>query len=121
MIVSCWLSKNTGVLVMNSEWLNNLNVGDQVIIAGRNGDSISIVERLTKTLIITKKNRKFRKDGSSPGGGWDRELLVEASPERVEKIQRARMAHVLSRYDWKTLPLAKLYEIWNSIPKGEKS
>ncbi|KKL03903.1 hypothetical protein LCGC14_2621460 [marine sediment metagenome] len=109
---------------MKKEWLENLKVGDRVVINttsyGSQGDnSVSVVERLTKTLIITKGGRKFRRnDGLSPGGEWSKDTLQEPTPEAVDRIRQANLANKLRHYDWKPLPLATLRAIYDLLPKS---
>ncbi|KKL44626.1 hypothetical protein LCGC14_2363770 [marine sediment metagenome] len=102
-----------------SEWLDNLKVGDRVIIQGRLAiaDSVSTVERFTKTLIIIKSGIKFRKDGHAPGQ-WPTAMLTEPTPERLDVIRQRNLAYYLKTLRWRDLPLAKLVEVHGLLTKG---
>lgn len=103
---------------MEKEWLDNLKVGDRVVILGSQ-DYLSKVERFTKTLIITEGGRKFRKDGASPGSGWDRGILVEPTPERVNTIRHDHLANHLRNFsNWKRLSLETLRGIYKLTKEG---
>lgn len=104
-------------LGMNQEWLDNLKVDDAVVILGRDRDWISTVERFTKTLIITKGGKKFRKNGTSPGSIWDNETLTEPTEERLGTIRRAKLAARLKAVKWKALRLEVLRKIAEIVRK----
>ena len=95
----------------------HLNVGDKVVIDGRYGhQTLTTVERLTKTQIITSKGKFRRSDGFSVGGDlWARELLREATPERIarihEKEMRAGIIYKITRLDLHSLSTDKLQQI----------
>lgn len=100
-----------------SEWLNNLKVGDKVVIGGGlDGDIISRVERLTNTLIITAAGSRFRKDGHAPG--QSRCILQEPTPEILNRIRRVNLARHFRRYDWQELPLETLVAVFKLLPKS---
>lgn len=108
------------------EWLDNLQVGDDVVISGGPGPmSVFKVVRLTKTLIFTTASRRFRRrDGHSPGT-WAVGFLQEPTPVVLNQVERdrlrtrqANLAHKLRHYDWGTLSLEKLVEVYDSLPKS---
>ena len=99
-----------------SEWLDNLKVGDKVVIGG-GPMAITTVGRLTKTLIITKGGTKFRRrDGTSPGE-WTTGFLQEPTQEIVEQIKQGNLASKLRGYDWRSLPLEILVKVYNLLPR----
>ncbi len=103
------------------EWLDSLKIGDTVVILGRIGDCVSTVERFTKTLIITKGGKKFRKDGgrerTPPGSIWNSLLLAEPTEERLATIRQAILAVKLATVKWKALSLKALREIAEIVYK----
>jgi hypothetical protein len=74
-------------------WLENLKIGDKVIVSQHWGnDSISIVTNITKTQIIIS-NRKFRKnDGCQiPRDAYTNTYILEPTKERIELILRVNL------------------------------
>jgi len=70
-------------------WTNELKAGDKVIVSDHPYEYIRTVERVTKTqVVINHSSSKFRiSNGRLVGGSsWDRLLLIEPTPERIEKI-----------------------------------
>lgn len=111
-----------------NEWLDNLNVGDKVVIRGGGVTDrwfCSTVARLTKTLIFITANMKFRRrDGRSPSE-WATGCLLEPTPENLErveqenlKISQMRAALQLQQYAWHELPLETLEKIKKLLPKS---
>ncbi len=99
-----------------SKWLENLAVGDTVVVlsSGLGGDFISKVERLTPTQIIIKQGGKFRRaDGDRVGGstGFHSPVLVEPTQEVTDRIRHDVLAKRLKRFDWNFVTLDKLREI----------
>jgi len=102
-------------------WLDNLAVGDKVFqtASGALGstDSISTVERITKTLIVTKTSRFSRHNGTSPGGGYYHSRLEEATQENIDSIRKNQLVAAFKRFDWDALTLDKLNAI-NALRKS---
>ncbi len=100
---------------MASEWLDNLKVGDKVVV--ENGsfghDIVDSVFILTKTSVVTRKVYKFRrKDGSVLGEvGRPKTWLREPTTERLNWIKQANLARKLGKYNWKELPIETLRAI----------
>ncbi len=100
-----------------NEWLENLKVGDTVIVSGgdlNSRDYVSTVVRFTKTLIIVNNQRigvKFRRDGRSRGGGFHPLWLQQPTQEALDEIMQTTLAIRCSRHDWKSLPLETLREV----------
>lgn len=108
---------------MEREWLENLKAGDRVIVGGRDGNHISMVVRVTKTLIILgapaiKGNTRFRKNGTS-GTGFDTFYLQEPTQELEDQIKQAAIVRLLSRYDWKKLALPELNAVWGIVKEAK--
>lgn len=113
---------------MDNEWLNNLKVGDEVVVSeGGIANRVfrSTVERLTKTLIFIKGGQKYRRRGGHSPGTWDTGFLLEPTPENLEqvkestlKIMRRSLARRLREYTWHKLPLETLEAIEKLLPKG---
>lgn len=45
-----------------SEWLDNLKVGDPVIVKGNGEPLLRLVERLTATMVVTTSGSRFRRN-----------------------------------------------------------
>ena len=76
----------------NHEWLNELSVGDKVIMSGRYRKSVNVVQRLTKTQIILEgTNCRFRKaNGREVGGSsWGAIYLRKGTPAEISKVEDA--------------------------------
>jgi|SRR5579864_3079991 len=104
------------------DWLQNLKVGDQVVEDRHfQGRDISIVSRITNTLIIVKNPKGFesryrKTDGFNPG--TDRvaiHMLRQATPEALAKLEEERYRQVfqnkLSHLSWADVPLDRIKEI----------
>ena len=80
-------------MVDDSKFPASLRAGDQVIVGGRNPERVMLVERVTKTqVILASSSYRFRRDnGQQIGGGrWAREVLAEATPERIKSLRDAQ-------------------------------
>ena len=103
-----------------SDWLENLKVGDEVIVdvaSGLYGNNyVATVVRRTKTLIFvthrdSKGERKFKSNGST--GDYGSPHLREPTDERRERIVHAQYVSHLSRFEgWKDLSLDVLRKIY---------
>jgi len=73
---------------MDNEWLQNLKVGDAVIIKPVFGDSvIGLVSRLTKTQIAVGRDKYRKTNGFLVGGdAYYRHHIKEATKERLDAI-----------------------------------
>ena len=105
---------------MDNQWLETLKPGDTVIrsVSGMGRHStVEVVERLTKTQIILKgiSIKYRRKNGWSIGGSqWNTSALVEATPERIERVtgeqERRRLLGALQKVDWQKVSTQELEE-----------
>lgn len=102
-------------------WLDNLAVGDSVIqtASGSLGsrDSVSVVKRITKTLIVTEDRRFSRRNGVSPGDGYHHSRLKKPTQERLADIQKNGLVAIFRRFDWNALTLDTLEAI-NALRKS---
>ena len=99
----------------------SLEVGDQVIIRqSHNHDTISTIERLTKTQIILKNSDKKykRKTGSLislSSWSYDIEYLIIADKEKIEALKSAqkkrKCVSFLTSYEWDKFDLEFLREM----------
>lgn len=107
------------------EWLDNIEVGDRVIVSGGGAvysEHLARVERLTKTQVIIKEGRtRYRRDNGRGIGqnGWVRSNLEEATDDKVNSIidERKRLVLVneLSKVNWGDIPTHSLEIISNQI------
>jgi len=119
-------------------WLQNLKVGDRVIISGNNafgGDVVGLVSRLTKTQVLvtlglSTYEHKYRlKDGRSIGTGtWETKWIYEATPEKIEAILLRNKRFKIKKYvtetiNWDVVPknvIDHLYEVLDPFVKEDK-
>ena len=72
---------------MNTEWIDSLKAGDDVIISNRYIQFVGTVEKITPAGKIKVNGFMFRKDGSQVSSDrWCLTRLLEATPEAVRKI-----------------------------------
>lgn len=99
------------------EWLDGLKVGDDVIVTSGNWSSrnqISTVERITKTLFVLARCRKFRRcDGRAPGGGYYYARIEEPTRERVQEIRRMKLVDHMRACDWGAKSLEILEAVYS--------
>lgn len=93
-------------------WLEELKVGDEVVVAGDRYhlDYVDKVTKLTaKQIALENSSYRYRRDTGSQIGGdnWNSRRLEEATPERKKEAQREyrrlRMIQTLTRTVWKEL------------------
>lgn len=95
-------------------FIDDLKPGDTVIVSrSHHPSTLSTVVKLTKTQIILSSGSRFRKkDGWGVGGDrWCTDRLEEATPEKVSKIQRMRLAQKLATTKWYDLELNTLRKV----------
>lgn len=72
--------------------LENVKVGAKLLVSDRFGERIEIVERVTKTLVITEHHRYRIKDGRGlPIDSW---IITHAHPASIEDIERITKAGI---------------------------
>ena len=77
---------------MNTEWIDNLKAGDDVIISNRYNRFVCTVEKITPAGKIKANGLMFRKDGSQVSSDrWCLTRLLEATPEAVRKISEDKV------------------------------
>lgn len=70
-------------------WIENLKVGDTVIVTSLYGEAVKKVTRITPSgLIDVEGYGLFNKYGRERGGDtWSRHYLTEPTPEAIQKIR----------------------------------
>ena len=100
-------------------WLNDLKPGDMVIVTNNHGPAgwgVGHVDRLTKTLIITKSGGKFRKsDGYEPGDSWHKARLLEPTPKMLDDIRRHQLRRAALRAIDKAHAVHLTVEQWEAV------
>ena len=78
-------------------WLEQLKVGDSVIVDGSyRGSSIGKVEKITKTQIVVNGARFQRKSGFLVGcDSWNRKMLRQWNEEDAEEIHRKALVRFI--------------------------
>lgn len=106
-------------------WLENLKVGDSVIVKtchtlGR----VATVEKVRKLHIVVGKS-KFRKCGGDMVGayGHGKPYLAEATQEAICELKGRRAAYQLANYslqDFMKVPLADLESFIKKVEEANK-
>lgn len=96
--------------------LENVKVGDKLIVSSRYDKYIATVERLTATLVITKHIRFSKKDGKMPGcDSWNFTTAEPATPEMIEQIRkkekRIKLIQSCEKIEFRSLTDSKLEAI----------
>lgn len=109
--------------------LEDLQVGDEVIIARLAGKSVGVVTRTTKLYIEVKSNDSVlmfnKKNGMRKGcsGYYTCHILIatdELKAEVEESNRRTKYQIVIRTCDMNSLPTDKLEQIYNIIKSKEK-
>jgi len=110
---------------MSDNWLNDIKVGNYVIISGggfSQYDWVSKVDRLTKTqIIVSNSATRFRRNsGSSIGNnGYYSNYLREADDDSIKKIteanERRKYVDFLDRFNFKNKSLETLRVIYKIV------
>lgn len=97
---------------MANEWLDNLRVGDKVIVDGDFGEGFeTTVKRFTPTLIVTDGGGRYRrKNGLSVRDELHR-YLSKPTQKRLDKILHSRWVVKLQGYKWHKESLETLTKI----------
>lgn len=75
------------------DWIKQLEVGNEVIIDDRPNKQpfIDIVQRITKTMIITTSHRFKKSNGNAVAGCiWHSSCIEEATPEAIKAIIKVK-------------------------------
>jgi len=108
------------------EWLENLKVGDRVIVESSNNPRLEKVERITKTMIILHKHSRFdKKWGSLMGGGvWCSTRIVEPTEKVLKEYHIAwckiAIYNYIDRGSLSNLSLERLQVIRDVLKEGQK-
>lgn len=112
---------------MSKEWLENLQVGDEVVFLASDKDCLTKVTRLTKTCIFLNwgkgEMKVRRKDGHAPGQ-WNVGSITAPTPELIDHIRHRNLVDYLIRQtmsDWDVLSLEDLRRIVGFIIVGRSS
>lgn len=92
--------------------LENVKVGDKLLVYINQVKGIETVERITATLVITKLHR-FRKDnGYAQGsGGWTIIRAILATDKDIAEARHRQLAHKCEGVDFKSLSVPQLEAI----------
>lgn len=72
--------------------LENVKVGDKLLVHNRYGEDIEIVRKVTKTLVVTKYHRFRIRDGYSiPTDKWINTYAKPATPDYIERIAKIKI------------------------------
>lgn len=100
-----------------NNWLENLKVGDRVVIRGRYNSYIHKVSKITKTIIEIEKGNKFKKiNGFLIGGGvWNTDHIEELTPEIEKEFKINQYIKKLNDFEFKALNESTLITIYNIL------
>ena len=106
-------------------WLENIEVGQPVIVKGQWHKLIDKVQRLTKTQIILEQTytRYRRSDGKAIGASSSfHPNICEATIEEIQKIQhsfaRKNMINQIKKCNLNSMDDAKLVKIFKLVDEG---
>ena len=105
------------------ENFDNIKVGDKVIVHTRwHGDLIETVKKVAKTTFSTDSATFYKNTGWQRGGDtWTPKRAELATEERAAEVMKAqrkvRLANYLRGFDFYSLPIEKLEEIYNLTKK----
>lgn len=102
--------------------LENLKVGDIVIVSGVFADKLSKVMRVTKAQILVDNRHYRKKDGCLVGGSeWEYGRIKPATDEDINRInERERKEELIAfirRNAWSNLSLESLETICDVVKK----
>ena len=99
------------------KWMDELKAGDEVIVSrgyGAGSDSVEIITRATKTMIVVGQTRFSRKTGRMVGpSGWSSVRIGECTEEAKTEIARNKEEGV-AKYR-----LGELYDRRNHLSDAE--
>lgn len=104
------------------ENLEDIKVGDKVILANARIKRVETVTKVTKTLVIVG-NRRFKKDGGFEYGGRPFEMMhiCKVTPEVLAEIEaenkRNDLINKIVRYPWNKLSTEELEKVYKLINK----
>lgn len=107
------------------ESLENVKVGDRLIVHERFDTCITEVERVTATLVITKHGRFRKKTGMAQGNcSWSSSWVTIATPAEVERVEveakRRELIEKCRRIEFCGLSGAQLEEILEIANREER-
>ena len=71
--------------------LDNVTIGDKLVVTTDYGQRLEVVERITSTLVITKGSRFNKSSGRSTGGScWHHIYATPATENDIERITKAQ-------------------------------
>ena len=105
-----------------NEWLNELEIGDKVIVIStryHGNDKVAAVTRTTKTQVVVEGHGKFTKKNGSEFGKYGSHVIVEATQERAAKIEekklRGKLTDKIDACDLARLSTEQLQQITSII------
>ena len=102
-----------------NNWIKNLKVGDEVIVAPGYGEikRIERVEKINKSSIVVG-GVLFGFSGVERSS-WGRAMLFECTDEARERVQNEReryyIVNKLRNYNWDDVPIEDLRKIYNIL------
>ena len=113
---------------MSNQWLQDLKVGDRVIVKSRHNTRISKVSKVTpKQLGVGTLPVKFNKDNGWLRGGdaFCMSYLFEATPEAVETIRKeshkSELYNKVTQFDFSKLLCHELQSIVHILDAANES
>lgn len=102
------------------ENLENIKVGDKVIVVKRYTRHVRKVKRLTKTQIVVDDDKFRKSDGKSVNNyGWFSPFIRKATQELISEVEeeekRTKLLYEVYHTDWNKLRTDKLEEVYKLI------
>lgn len=103
--------------------LKDLQVGDDVIVAGMSCRRIAEIDKVTKTQIVVDNVRYRRNSGWQCGGDrWNVKSISVPTEKEISDIKeenlRETLIYAISTFDFKRLSTDELKQVYN-IVKGK--
>ena len=96
--------------------MKELQVGDEIVVVSGYGQrkSMQIVERLTKTMIVTNDGRRFSKTNWQEVGpdSFSGAFLTEVTESQKNEIKRAKLIRRLNNVKWEELTDRQLTDVY---------
>lgn len=103
------------------DWLESLEIGDEVAVCSRGKFSIETVTKVTRTQIVTQYGR-YRKDtGYSVGVSiWNLANIKPVTDAIRETIKKSQLRSELTKQNFNGLSLDQLERIKSIIDEGKQ-
>ena len=105
----------------NTEWIESLKVGDEVVVICRDSHSIESVTEITNTQIVTTYGIFEKDTGVSVSKKIFSESYIRPSTDELKQIiNKTILVSKLSNFNYRNLSIDQLERIKSIIDEGKK-